>query len=421
MCKMPQRAFSRNCWSAACLLTTVTATAAELTPWLELQAKAEVGWMQHSEQPDNLGAWWRHGTGQLAVQDDHLSTGPVLAALQINSDSALSARLHLSQQQALDAATGITEAWLQYQPLPVAGYRFKTRAGWFYPALSLENTDTAWSSPYSSTFSAVNSWYAEELRAKTLELSLSRPGRSFASAHSWQWLLGVFRDNDPLGSLIAWRGFAVHNLQTRIGGRIDFAHYPSLQRFPLDKQPDWVEPFAELDGHTGWYGAVHYLYQQDTELRFYHYDNRADPTVLAQGQYAWLNKFDQLAFQQQFSERWRLVSQYLDGHTEMGYDTVLIDYRAAFILLNYQHDLWQATLRYDHWQQWDRDATAGDDNSGRGHNWTLAWQYPLSEHWVFLSEFSRMNSHQASRGQWADWPLQRNFYQSQFSLIWRFD
>lgn len=72
MCKMPQRVFSRNCWSAACLFATVTATAAELTPWLELQAKAEVGWMQHSEQPDNLGAWWRHGTGQLAVQDDHL-------------------------------------------------------------------------------------------------------------------------------------------------------------------------------------------------------------------------------------------------------------------------------------------------------------------------------------------------------------
>ncbi|MDZ7869955.1 MAG: hypothetical protein U5L02_12315 [Rheinheimera sp.] len=421
MSTLQHRAIPRFCLITATMLFAAPGQTAELTSWLELQAKAEFGWVQHSEQNNNLGPWWQHGTGQLAISDDRLTTGPILAALQINTDSPFSARLHLSQQAALDAASGITEAWLQYQPLPIDGYRLKARAGWFYPALSLENTDIVWSSPYTSTFSAINSWYAEELRAKTLELSLSRPGRSFASNHSWQGVLGAFRDNDPLGTLISWRGFAVHNLQTRIGGRVDFAHYPSLRRFPLDLQPDWVEPFAELDGHTGWYGGLHYLYQQDTEIRFYHYDNQADPTVFVKGQYAWLNRFNQLALQQQLSERWRLVSQWLDGHTEMGYETVLVDYRAAFVLLNYQHDLWQASVRYDHWQQWDRDQTAGDDNSGRGHNWTVALQYPLSAQWTLLGEFSRLNSHQASRGQWANWPLQRNFYQSQLSLIWRFD
>ncbi len=421
MSTLQHRTFSRRCLVTTTMLLAASGKTAELTSWLELQAKAEFGWVQHSEQNNNLGPWWQHGTGQLATSDDRLTTGPILAALQINSDSAFSARLHLSHQAALDAASGVTEAWLQYQPLPIDGYRLKARAGWFYPALSLENTDIVWSSPYTSTFSAINSWYAEELRAKTLELNLSRPGRSFASNHSWQGVLGAFRDNDPLGTLISWRGFALHNLQTRIGGRIDFAHYPSLQRFPLERQPDWVEPFEELDGHTGWYGGLHYLYQQETEIRLYHYDNQADPTVLAKGQYAWFNRFNQLAMQQQLSERWRLVSQWLDGHTEMGYDTVLVDYRAAFVLLNYQQDLWQASVRYDHWQQWDRDQTAGDDNSGRGHNWTVALQYPLSPHWTLLSEFSRLNSHQASRGQWANWPLQRNFYQSQLTLIWRFD
>lgn len=421
MSTLQHRAFSRRCLITTTMLLAAPGKTAELTSWLELQAKAEFGWVQHSEQNNNLGPWWQHGTGQLATSDDRLTTGPILAAVQINSDSPFSARLHLSHQAALDAASGITEAWLQYQPLPIDGYRFKARAGWFYPALSLENTDVVWSSPYTSTFSAINSWYAEELRAKTLELSLSRPGRSFASNHSWQGVLGAFRDNDPLGTLISWRGFALHNLQTRIGGRIDFAHYPSLQRFPLERQPDWVEPFEELDGHTGWYGGLHYLYQQETEVRLYHYDNQADPTVLAKGQYAWFNRFNQLAMQQQLSESWRLVSQWLDGHTEMGYDTVLVDYRAAFVLLNYQQDLWQASVRYDHWQQWDRDQTAGDDNSGRGHTWTVALQYPLSPQWTLLSEFSRLNSHQASRGQWANWPLQRNFYQSQLTLIWRFD
>lgn len=394
---------------------------AELTPWLDVSAKAELNWSQQREQPARLGNWWHGHTGQLPQAEHSWSASPVVAALALHNETPLSAHLHLSYQPELPAASGITESWLQYQPLPWSGYRFKAKAGWFYPALSVENNDVAWSSQYSSLFSVLNSWYAEELRAKTLELSLSRPGRAFSSPHSQQWVMAAFRGNDPLGSLIAWRGFAQHNLQTDLTGRINFAHYPSLQRFPLEKQPAWVEPFVELDGRTGWYVGWHYQYQQQLELRWYHYDSNGDPQVLAKGQYAWDNRFNQLALQYQMTDQWRLLAQLADGTTEMGWRTILIDYRAAYLLSSYQTGPWQLSWRYDHWRQQDRDDTVGDDNNGNGHGHSLAIHYQFSEQWSAQLEWSRLNTHQASRGQWQGWPVQRTFGNLLLGVVWRLE
>ena len=38
------------------------------------------------------------------------------------------------------------------------------KAGAFFPAISLENDDLGWTSPYTLTPSAINSWIGEELR-----------------------------------------------------------------------------------------------------------------------------------------------------------------------------------------------------------------------------------------------------------------
>lgn len=418
--------FPRQLLALAALLLNSTVTAAPLTSWLDIKVKAEAGWYQQSEQPGFLSPWFQGGVGQLATDADELRSGPVLAALKLDTGSDWLAVLHLSHQQQAAAARGMTEGWLQYQPLPWQGYRLKMRAGWFYPALSVENSDLGWSSPYSSTFSVLNSWYAEELRAKTVEFAVSRPGRSFSSDHSLQAVLALFQGNDPLGSLLAWRGFAMHNLQTRLGGRVDFAVYPSLRRPPLQLQPGWVEPFIEIDQRTGWYSGLHYQYRQQLELRFYHYDNNADPTAFARQQYAWRNRFDQWALHWLPHDDVQLLGQWASGRTEMGLQTVVVDYQAGFLLLSYQPTRWQdagrqLALRYDSWQQWDRDLTPGDDNSGRGHGVTLSLQQQLSGHFSLLAEFSRLHTVQASRAQWSGWPVQQTFYQSQLSLIWRFD
>ncbi len=403
------------------LMLPFASLSAEVTPGVSIKAKGDVSLVKVKKQIPGLRPWWEGGTGQLAEDHNGLQFGPQLLALGLEAADHISATVHAQWHHKPSSEFGITEAWLSYQPLPLSGYRFSTRAGWFYPAMSLENTDTAWSSPYSSSFSAINSWLAEELRARGVELNLSRPGRFFQSEHSYQWVAGVFQGNDPLGSILSWRGFAIHPYQSNIGERVRFSNYPSIRSGDLAAQPDWVQPTRELDHRVGYYTGVHWLYQQNTELRLYHYDNNGDPLVLRHGQYAWDTRFQSVALQHQLHEQLRLVGQYLNGSTEMGPKAVVVDYQSWFLLLNLQLDSTQWTLRYDHFVQQDKDQFPGDDNNGKGHGWTLAWQYPLSTTFAVSLELNQLHSSQASRAQWPDWPVAQNFRQLQLLLNWRYD
>jgi len=369
-----------------------------------------------SQSPDTeryQRAWWQDGTSQLA-QTESFAAGPQYLLMHLEGDSDWSAQLNAQWHHAPQAGGGVTEAWVQYNPLPWSGYRVKARLGYFYPALSLENTDLAWTSPYSSYFSAVNSWIVEEIKPRGLEFSVSRPSRFFNSQHSQQWILGLFQGNDPAGTVLTWRGFAIHPYQTSLFERLSFANYPSIGADgPVAKQPNWVEPNRELDNKTGYYLGWHWLYQ-DTEVRLYHYDNKADPQVFT-NQYGWHSRFTNLSAQHQLNEQVRLIGQYLSGDTLMGDQVVKADYRAWFLMVNYQQDQWQATLRYDHFKVVDRDQTAGDDNNGNGHGWTYRLVYQLSEQTNAAVEYNQINSVQASRGQWQNWPVDNS--QSSLRLV----
>lgn len=395
--------------------------AAELNPQLTIKAKGEFSVLHVQQQPAGLQPWWQEGTGQLAYDQSGLKAGPQLLQMQLDTDSAWSATVNAQWHQIPTVDAGITEAWLSYAPLPLSGYRFRARAGYFYPAMSLENTDIAWSSPYSSNFSVINSWLAEELRARGLEISLSRPGRFFNTNASWQLVSGLFQGNDPLGSIISWRGFASHPFQTNLGEQVLFANYPSIREGLLVLQPAWVQPTRELDHRTGFYVGGHWLYKNTTEIRFYHYDNNGDPLVFRHGQYAWDTRMQSAAWQQQLTENWRLISQYLMGTTEMGPQAVIVDFQSWFSILHYDGGSYRINLRYDHWQQQDMDQLPGDDNNGNGHGWNLNLQLPLSDHLELALEWSRLNTHQANRAQWQYWPVQQNFQQLQLILNWRFD
>lgn len=397
--------------------------AAELTPNISVKAKGEFSYIQlpSQSQINLLQPWWQGGTGPLAFEKDGFAAGPQLFAFQLDTNTNWSATVHAQWHRIPTADLGVTEAWVSYQPLPVSGYRLRTRAGYFYPAMSLENTDTAWSSFYSSNFSVINSWFAEELRARGLEMSVSRPGRFFNSNSSWQLISGLFQGNDPLGSIISWRGFASHPFQTNIGEQVRFANYPSIRQGLLELQPPWVQPTRELDHRTGFYLGLHWTYKFNTELRIYHYDNNGDPLVIRHGQYAWHTKFQSVAWQQQLGENWRIVSQYLTGSTEMGDAAVLLDYQSWFSLLHYDGGNYRLSIRYDDWRQQDLDQTPEDDNNGHGYGWNINVQLPLTASLMLALEWSQLNSYQANRAQWQNLPVQKNFQQLQLLLNWRFD
>ena len=78
-----------------------------------------------------------------------------------------------------------TEAYVEWRPVPRSANRYRLKVGAFYPHMSLENVSAGWNSPYTMSFSAINTWIAEELRTIGAELSASRRPDMFGGAHTF--------------------------------------------------------------------------------------------------------------------------------------------------------------------------------------------------------------------------------------------
>jgi len=263
--------------------------------------------------------------------------------------------------------------------------------------MSLENTDTAWTSRYNQNFSAINSWFAEELKVSGLEWSMSRPGRAFRSHYSFTGVGGLFAGNDTIGSIISWRGFALHSTQTNIGDKVYFADYPSIQSGPLEKQPNWVNPYLELDNRIGHYVGGHLKHRNGFEARLYHYDNNGDPLVLKHQQYAWDTRFDTLAIFYPLSKRSQLLAQWLYGNTVMGDNAVNLDYKAWFTMLSHDFRPYKISIRYDKFETVDKDDLEGDNNNGHGEGITLSLAKNVNSSFKVKLDVTRLNSYQANR------------------------
>lgn len=229
----------------------------------------------------------------------------------------------------------------------------------------------------------------------------------------------LFQGNDPAGTILAWRGFALHNLQTGLGERVNFARYPSLQQDPLTLQSAWVEPTREVDNRTGFYIGAHWQYRQQTQLRAYYYDNNADPLAFRHQQYAWHTRFSSIAVQHVINDNWQLIAQWLDGRTLMGPAVVDNSFSAWFVLASWQRHGLSATLRFDKFAVADNDGTVTDDNNGDGLAVLLALGYQLTEQLMLGAEHIRLRSIQHNRAQQWQWPAKQDQQLSKLLLTWR--
>ena len=310
---------------------------------------------------------------------------------------------------------GISESFITYKPLSQQ-YRHQWRVGAFYPVFSLENVDTAWHSPYTYSFSAINSWLAEELRIIGAEYQLSRPGRAFNSPHSWALVVSVYGANDGLGSLLSWRGWAIHDRQTLLTERIEFANYPSFQG-RLASQPSWVEPFKETDNRPGYYIGGHWRYGSNSDLRLYYYDNNGDGRqVESSGQYAWQTQFTSLAWQYRLTQNTRLLTQWLSGETQMGSPVTDIEYDAYYLLLSHRKEQHRFSLRYDWFDTTEQDHYPFDPNDSQGNAWAATWRFQYHPHVEIGAEYLELTSSNENRELWSVSPEQR---QKQLQLVMR--
>ena len=138
----------------------------------------------------------RYGGGQTQV---HMGGAAVYGALQITPE--LLALGQLQYQTSGHSGFNLLEGWLRYRPVSITAWRWSVKAGVFFPPVSMENDGVGWTSPWTLSSSAINTWTGEELRAVGGEFALEHRGE----VHSWDLRAALFRRDDPAGTVLAAR------------------------------------------------------------------------------------------------------------------------------------------------------------------------------------------------------------------------
>jgi hypothetical protein len=280
---------------------------------------------------------------------------------------------------------GLTEGYLQFRPYPFAGYRLRVKAGAFYPPVSLENRAAGWESPYSLSFSAIDSWLAIEVRTIGVEASLDWLGRRQGHDFDFGATGGVFGWNEGAGTFIAADGFTLTDRQTPYGGRVGL---------PGDRVLRNLEPFRQFDHRAGVYGGLELRWLDRVVVRALRYDNRADPTAMdhATDAIAWETSFDSFGLRAESADGWTGIVQALKGNTaiEPGGFYLTWPFKAEYALAAKQLGRHLLSLRYDRFEV-DTNNPAGD-GAETGHAWTAAWVYTPDAHWRLTLEWLHVTS-----------------------------
>lgn len=333
-------------------------------------------------QADGSSSWLDAGSNILVYSENGFNLQQGIVQVSDDLASGLSYDLVANFYSSGEKHLGMTQAQVVYKPLSNSIIRWKGRVGVFYPSMSLENVELGWLSPFSYTQSAINSWIGEEVRTPGLELSLFSPGRARYSPFSWEVNIGAFKGNDPAGAIITWRGFALHDRQSFFNERIPIAPYPTVIASDGLNHPDYVEPFHEFDGRTGFYLGAHLDFFNQSSFRYYYYDNQADENqVNNEGIYGWRTRFHSIALQHKTAGNSRIIAQWLSGDTIMGKRFVAANFEAWFLMFSHVREEHRWSVRYDQFKVNEDDIFPWDANNSDGKALTLAWRYNLTTAW----------------------------------------
>ena len=276
---------------------------------------------------------------------------------------ALRAHLQIKFDDQQRHIVDIAEGYISYRSPPRAGIRWRLRAGTFLPPVSLENHGIGWTSPYTLSSSALNSWIGEELRVNGGELKALF---EYAGL-SWDLFGAVYFANDAAGKLLAARGFAVHDRELAVFDRtpLPLTHSAARNRFgPFAGLANIYEPLHEIDGRPGFYVGANMRSPLLGRFSFMYYDNNGDPEAInrTEGHYAWATRFGVLGYRGEILEDLTFVTQTLYGDTAAGPRLIWTGKRvsestffATYALLHKRHGRFSAALRGEVWEVWDRD------------------------------------------------------------------
>src|SRR6478735_7998953 len=235
-----------------------------------------------------------------------------------------------------DEKFDVMEGYLTFIPRRHGNINFSFKAGLYWPEISLEHaTGGAWSTVYTITPSAINSWVGEEVKVIGAEATVS------AELGSQQFSLtgAAFGFNDTSGTLLSFRGWALHDLKATA-----FGHYklPPLNAFMSGAQQHETRSLYEIDNRVGFYGRAEWRPASALVMNAFYYDNRGDPKVFTPSlQWGWRTRFWNFGLVADLGSRTRLIGQAMTGTTQMGFvpptateHWINTRFRSAFALLS---------------------------------------------------------------------------------------
>lgn len=346
--------------------------------------------------PGSEQDWTDGGLGKARFGDsDTLATGGAVLAGHLQLTPALQATATLQflpqQRESLD----VLDASLRYRPVSTTPWRWSVRAGAFFPPVSLENDNIGWTSTWTLTPSAINSWIGEELRIFGAEAKLEHRG----DAGTLEAFGAVFGRNDPAGELLAARGWAMGDLTSGVNAslREPDAYVP----LTFSPGPALYQPFVEIDDRVGWYAGANWN-TPTYRVALLRYDNRADPesfkSYRGRNVFSWHTRFWSLGAQTRVGD-FEVLGQLMHGSTAFEPAPALyLDsaFNAGYVLLAWDRGNWQPALRVDLFQV--RQTPDGPDALGEhGNALTAALNWRPREYLRITGEWLRIDSSRNQR------------------------
>jgi len=292
----------------------------------------------------------------------------------------------------------LVEAFVSVKPLPSGGTHVSGRAGLYWPQVSLEHSGAAWQVTDMITPSAINSWIGEEVKVIGAEATLAQDiGSSQISATG-----GIFGFNDTAGTLLAFRGWALHDLKATAFGH---QQLPPLNDFMVYAQAARTRPLIEIDDRPGFYGraALKLAAPLPVTVSAFYYNNRGDPEAATKRlQWGWETRFWNFGARVDLSQKTRFITQVLTGTTEMGIETdeeywASTRFRSAFARLS--HQIGDVTLsgRAETFRTKERGYEMAWSESEKGWATTAAASWKLSRHVSLVGEAIHISSKRGTR------------------------
>jgi hypothetical protein len=323
-------------------------------------------------------SWLERGWGRLEAGGDR---DELFGTAQLGVDWTPNEHfdLHVSgvgRRDALGMDAGIVEAYVDGR-VSFGLDELQVRAGQSFLPTSRENKDELWTSPYTVSFSALNSWIGEEVRPLGVDLQyrhITSRGHALTTAAT------AFLGNDSMGALLAWRGWAIGNRLSTYGEVLPLPPLSTLDTwFPLQRK-DGTKPFgSDLDGRPGYSARVRYSVPQRGNVLYTYVDNRGD-RELHRGEYAWATKFHLLGAEIGNPDRVVVAGEYMHGSTTMGRGPAFVDadFFAAYVLVSGKSGRNRVTARYELFNTEEQDFSPAEINEENGRAWTLTWMFDVA-------------------------------------------